>query len=69
LSRSADDVGLYIYRYLSRVQSNRRLEREAGRNIEMMWLTRRLVPDHKTIADFRRTTAAPSARVSQPFFM
>ncbi len=45
---------LYIYGYLNRVQSSRRLEREADRNVELMWLTGRLVPDHKTIADFRR---------------
>ena len=45
---------LYIYGYLNRVQSSRRLEREAGRNVEAMWLTGRLAPDHKTIADFRR---------------
>src|SRR6185312_8454099 len=45
---------LYIYGYLNRVQSSRRLEREAGRNVEMMWLTGRLTPDHKTIADFRK---------------
>ena len=45
---------LYIYGYLNRVQSSRRLEREAGRNLEVMWLTERLVPDHKTIADFRK---------------
>lgn len=45
---------LYIYGYLNRVQSSRRLEREAGRNLEVMWLTGRLTPDHKTIADFRR---------------
>ena len=45
---------LYIYGYLNRVQSSRRLEREAGRNVEVMWLLRRLVPDHKTIADFRK---------------
>ena len=45
---------LYIYGYLNRVQSSRRLEREAGRNVEVMWLTDRLVPDHKTIADFRK---------------
>src|SRR5262249_34700345 len=44
----------YIYGYLNRVQSSRRLEREAGRNVEVMWLTGRLAPDHKTIADFRR---------------
>jgi transposase len=43
---------LYIYGYLNRVQSSRRLVREAGRNVEVMWLTGRLVPDHKTIADF-----------------
>ena len=45
---------LYIYGDLNRVQSSRRLEREAGRNVEVMWLTGRLVPDHKTIADFRQ---------------
>src|ERR1700741_3940907 len=43
---------LYIYGYLNRVQSSRRLEREAGRNVEVMWLLGRLAPDHKTIADF-----------------
>ena len=45
---------LYIYGYLNRVQSSRRLEREAGRNVEVMWLLSRLAPDHKTIADFRK---------------
>ena len=45
---------LYIYGYLNRVQSSRRLEREAGRNVEVMWLTGRLAPDFKTIADFRK---------------
>src|SRR6201988_3569923 len=40
---------LYIYGYLNRVQSSRRLEREAGLNVDVMWLTRSLVPDHKTI--------------------
>ncbi len=45
---------LYIYGYLNRVQSSRRLEREAGRNVEVMWLTGRLAPDYKTIADFRK---------------
>src|SRR5262249_1903032 len=45
---------LYIYGYLNRVQSSRRLEREAGRNVEVMWLIGRLAPDHKTIADFRK---------------
>ena len=45
---------LYLYGYLNRLQSSRRLEREAGRNIELMWLTGRLAPDFKTIANFRR---------------
>jgi hypothetical protein len=45
---------LYIYGYLNRVQSSRRLESEAGRNIELMWLLGRLVPDHKTVADVRK---------------
>ncbi len=45
---------LYVYEYLNAVQSSRRLEREAGRNVEVMWLTRQLAPDHKTIADFRK---------------
>ena len=51
---------LYIYGYLNRVQSSRRLEREAGRNLEVMWLTGRLVPDHKTIADFRKDNGPAS---------
>ncbi len=45
---------IYLYGYLNRVQSSRRLEREAQRNIELMWLTGRLAPDFKTIANFRR---------------
>ena len=45
---------LYVYGYLNQVQSSRRLEREAGRNVELMWLLGRLVPDHKTVADFRK---------------
>lgn len=49
---------LYIYGYLNRVQSSRRLEREAQRNVEVMWLTGHLSPDFKTIADFRRDNGA-----------
>lgn len=49
---------LFIYGYLNRVASSRRLEREAGRNVEVMWLTGRLAPDHKTIADFRKENGA-----------
>src|SRR5215467_12104541 len=45
---------IYLYGYLNRVQSSRRLEREAQRNTELMWLTGRLAPDFKTIADFRK---------------
>ena len=45
---------IYVYGYLNRVQSSRRLERECQRNLELMWLTGRLAPDFKTIADFRR---------------
>jgi len=58
---------LYIYGYLNRVQSSRRLEREAGRNVEVMWLTGRLVPDHKTIADFRKDSGPAIRRVCAQF--
>jgi transposase len=58
---------LYIYGYLNRVQSSRRLEGEAGRNVEVMWLTGRLVPDHKTIADFRKDNGAAIRRVCSQF--
>jgi Transposase domain (DUF772) len=51
---------LYIYGYLNRVPSSRRLERECQRNIEMIWLTRQLAPDFKTIADFRKDTRKKS---------
>lgn len=58
---------LYIYGYLNRVQSSRRLEREAGRNVEVMWLTGRLVPDHKTIADFRKDYGKAIRKVCAQF--
>jgi transposase len=58
---------LYIYGYLNRVQSSRRLEREAGRNLEVMWLTGRLAPDHKTIADFRKDNGAAIKKVCVQF--
>ncbi len=58
---------LYIYGYLNRVQSSRRLEREAGRNVEVMWLTGRLAPDHKTIADFRKDSGPAIRRVCAEF--
>jgi transposase len=58
---------LYIYGYLNRVQSSRRLEREAGRNVEVVWLTGRLVPDHKTIADFRKDNGPAIRKVCARF--
>ena len=58
---------LYIYGYLYRVQSSRRLEREAGRNVEVMWLLRRLTPDHKTIADFRKDNGKALRKVCARF--
>src|SRR5438874_150631 len=58
---------LYIYGYLNRVQSSRRLEREASRNVEVMWLTGRLVPDHKTIADFRKDNGPAIRKVCAQF--
>ena len=60
---------LYVYGYLNRVASSRRLEREAGRNVELMWLTGRLVPDHKTIADFRRDNGPAIRKVCSRFVL
>ena len=58
---------LFVYGYLNQVPSSRRLEREAGRNVELMWLTGRLVPDHKTIADFRRDNGPAIRRTCAQF--
>src|SRR6202011_4930610 len=58
---------LYIYGYLNRVQSSRRLEREACRNVEVMWLAGRPVPDHKTIADFRKDNGPAIRKVCGQF--
>jgi transposase len=58
---------LYIYGYINRIQSSRRLEREAQRNIELMWLTGRLTPDFKTIADFRKDNGKAIRRVCSQF--
>ena len=60
---------LYIYGYLNRVQSSRRLEREALRNVEVMWLTGRLAPDHKTIADFRKDSGCAIRQVCARFIV
>jgi len=58
---------LYIYGYLNRVQSSRRLERETQRNVEVMWLTGRLTPDFKTIADFRKNNGKAIRAVCREF--
>jgi transposase len=58
---------LYIYGYLNRIQSSRRLEREAQRNVELMWLTGRLTPDHKTIANFRKDNGKAIRNVCKQF--
>ena len=60
---------LYIYGYLNRIQSSRRLEREAQRNVELMWLTGRLAPDFKTIADFRRDNGQGIRNVCRRFIV
>jgi len=58
---------LYIYGYLNRIQSSRRLERESQRNVEVMWLTGRLMPDFKTIADFRKDNGKAIRSVCREF--
>jgi len=58
---------IYIYGYLNRIQSSRRLEREAQRNVELLWLTGRLAPDFKTIADFRRDNGPAIRKVCAQF--
>jgi len=60
---------LYVYGYLNRVQSSRRLEREAYRNVELMWLTGRLAPDFKTIADFRKNNGPAIRLVCREFIL
>jgi transposase len=58
---------LYVYGYLNRIQSSRRLERECQRNLELMWLTERLTPDFKTIADFRKDNGKAIRGVCREF--
>ncbi len=58
---------IYIYGYLNRIQSSRRLERETQRNVELIWLTGRLSPDFKTIADFRKDNGKAIQRVCREF--
>ena len=58
---------IYVYGYLNRVQSSRRLERETQRNVELMWLTGQLMPDFKTIADFRKDNSKAIRQVCREF--
>src|SRR5882672_10264142 len=60
---------IYLYGYLNRLQSSRRLERETQRNLELIWLTGRLTPDFKTIADFRKDNGAAIRRVCREFIV
>jgi transposase len=57
----------YVYGYLNQIQSSRRLERETHRNVELMWLTNRLMPDFKTIADFRKDNGKAIRQVCREF--
>jgi transposase len=63
----ADLLKLYIYGYLYRLRSSRRLEQETHRNVELMWLLKKLRPDHKTIADFRKNHLGPLRQVCREF--
>lgn len=58
---------LYVYGYLNSIRSSRKLERETHRNVELMWLMRKLTPDHKTIADFRKVNLGPIKQVWREF--
>jgi transposase len=60
---------IYLYGYLNRIQSSRRLERETQRNIELIWLTGRLMPDFKTIADFRKDNGKAIRNVCREFIV
>jgi transposase len=62
-----DLLKLYLYGYLNRIRSSRQLERESHRNVEVMWLIKRLMPDFKTIADFRRNNREPIRHVCREF--
>ena len=65
----ADLLRLYIYGYLNRIRSSRLLEREAGRNLELMWLLRRLTPDFKTIAGYRKNNPQAIRQVCREFVL
>lgn len=63
----ADVLKLYLYGYLNRVRSSRKLEMECRRNLELMWLMKKLTPDYKTIADFRKNNSAALKKVCRNF--
>jgi transposase len=65
----ATQLKIYVYGYLNRIQSSRRLERECQRNVELIWLTGRLMPDFKTIADFRKENGEAIRKVCREFVM
>ena len=67
--RPASLLKIYIYGYLNRIQSSRRLERETQRNVELIWLTGRLMPDFKTIADFRKDNGKAIRSVCREFIV
>jgi len=67
--RPATLLKIYIYGYLNRIQSSRRLERETQRNVELIWLTGRLMPDFKTIADFRKDNGKAIRNVCREFIV
>jgi len=64
-----DLLKLYLYGYLNRIRSSRMLERETKRNLELLWLLKRLTPDHKTISDFRRHNAEALRAVFKQFVL
>src|SRR5258705_13167039 len=68
-SHPATLLKIYVYGYLNRVQSSRRLEHECQRNVELVWLTGRLMPDFKTIADFRKDNGEAPRRICREFVM
>ena len=67
--RPATMIKIYIYAYLNRIPSSRRIERECQRNIELIWLTGKLAPDHKTIADFRKDNGNAIREVCRAFVL
>src|ERR1700758_3176618 len=65
----ADLLKLYLYGYLNQIRSSRRLEREAGRNVELMWLLRGLAPGYRTIAKFRSDNVGPLKAANRDFVL